>query len=65
MVQVFRALDELHKAGVSILLVEQNVNSVLQMTDRTYVMERGRIVLEGKSAELVENEHIRAVYLGL
>lgn len=64
-VQVFRALEELHQAGVSILLVEQNVNSVLHMTDRTYVMERGRIVMEGKSSELVENEHIKAVYLGL
>jgi len=64
-VHVFRALEELHRAGVSILLVEQNVNSVLHMTDRTYVLERGRIVLEGKSSDLIANEHIRSVYLGL
>ena len=62
---VFRALEELHRAGVSILLVEQNVNSVLRITERCYVIEQGRVVLEGESAGLLENEHVKAVYLGL
>lgn len=62
---VFRALEELHRAGVSILLVEQNVNSVLRITERCYVIEQGRVVLEGESAGLLENEHVKAAYLGL
>jgi branched-chain amino acid transport system ATP-binding protein len=64
-VSVFQSLEELHQEGVSILLVEQNVNSVLRITDRCYVMERGRIVLEGESSGLLENEHVKAAYLGL
>jgi len=62
---VFRALEELHQAGVSILLVEQNVNKVLHITERCYVMEQGRIVLQGESLELLGNEHVRDVYLGM
>lgn len=64
-VSVFQSLEELHQAGISILLVEQNVNSVLRITDRCYVMEQGRIVMEGESSGLLENEHVKAAYLGL
>lgn len=62
---VFRALQELQKRQVTILLVEQNVNATLQITDRAYVIEHGRIVLSGESSELRENEHIKNAYLGL
>jgi branched-chain amino acid transport system ATP-binding protein len=62
---VFRALQELQTRGVTILLVEQNVNATLEITDRAYVLEHGRIVMEGPSKEMKANEHVRSAYLGL
>ena len=62
---VFNALKELRQKGTTILLVEQNVNTTLHMTDRTYVLEQGKIVLEGKSEDLLENEHVKKAYLGI
>lgn len=62
---VFEALDVLRKRGVTILLVEQNVNMTLRATDRAYIMEKGRIVLEGKSKELARNDYVRKVFLGV
>ncbi len=62
---VFQALKLLHKQGLTVLLVEQNVHATLEITDRAYVIEHGRIVLEGASDELARNEHIQNVYLGL
>ena len=62
---VFHALEKLRQSGVPILLVEQNVNPPLKITDRAYVLEQGRIVMEGNSRELLQNEHIRSAYLGI
>ncbi|MBM4465434.1 MAG: ABC transporter ATP-binding protein [Chloroflexi bacterium] len=62
---VFNALQELNQRGITILLVEQNVSASLHITNRGYVLEHGRIVLEGKSANLLENEYVKDVYLGL
>jgi len=62
---VFEALGVLNKKGVTILLVEQNVTKTLQVVDRGYVLERGRIVIEGSREELSRNEHIRKIYLGV
>ncbi len=62
---VFKALQELRQRGVTILLVEQNVNMSLQIAERGYILEQGRIVLEGKSAGLLEDEHVKEAYLGL
>lgn len=62
---VFQALRELKGKGVTILLVEQNVNMSLQIAGRAYILEQGRIVLEGESADLLENEHVKEAYLGL
>lgn len=62
---VFESLKELTKRGVTVLLVEQNVNTTLKIVDRGYVIEQGQIVLEGGSKELSENEHIRKSYLGI
>lgn len=62
---VFRALLELRKRGVTILLVEQNVNATLEITDRAYILEHGRIAMEGPSKEMKANEHVRNAYLGL
>jgi len=62
---VFKSLKMLSQTGVTILLVEQNVNSTLKIVDRAYVLEQGRIVLEGPAGELAEDEHVRNSYLGL
>jgi branched-chain amino acid transport system ATP-binding protein len=62
---VFEALKELKQRGATILLVEQNVNTTLHITDRAYVLEQGKIALEGKSQDLLENEHVKKAYLGI
>jgi branched-chain amino acid transport system ATP-binding protein len=61
---VFKALRDLNQKGNTILLVEQNVGTSLHISSRGYVMEQGRIVLEGKSADLLKNDYVREVYLG-
>jgi branched-chain amino acid transport system ATP-binding protein len=61
---VFRALREIHAAGTTILLVEQNVPLSLRLAQRAYVIELGRVVLEGTGAELLADPHVRAAYLG-
>ncbi len=62
---VFESLDVLMKNGVTILLVEQNVTKTLAVTHRGYVLENGKIVLEGKSADLAEDSYVRKVFLGV
>jgi ABC-type branched-subunit amino acid transport system ATPase component len=64
-VDVFQALEKLRQQGVTILLVEQNVRATLRMTDRAYVLEHGKIVLEGKSRELLDNEHVKTAFMGI
>ncbi len=59
------ALREVHRAGTTILLVEQDVQTALEMTGRGYVIAHGRVALEGASAELLRSEEIRAAYLGI
>jgi branched-chain amino acid transport system ATP-binding protein len=61
---VFKALKALHERGVTLLLVEQNVNNTLQIADKAYVLEQGSIVLQGPSVELLQNEYLRETYLG-
>jgi ABC-type branched-subunit amino acid transport system ATPase component len=62
---VFKALEKLRQSGVTILLVEQNVNTTLKITDRAYVLEKGQIVMEGPSQELLTEPHVKTAYLGL
>jgi len=62
---VFNSLQKLQETGVTILLVEQRVGATLAITDRGYVMEHGKIVIQGPSSELKKNEHIKAAYLGI
>jgi branched-chain amino acid transport system ATP-binding protein len=62
---VFDALKALHEQGVTLLLVEQNVINTLQFTDRAYVLERGRIVLQGSSADLLNSAYLKETYMGL
>ena len=62
--QSFEMIDQLHLAGVSMLVVEQNANMALSVANRGYVLQTGRIVLEGPAAELAEDEELRRAYLG-
>lgn len=62
---VFDSLDILKKKGLTILLVEQNVTKTLSVTDRAYVLEHGRIELEGPSPQLSCDPHVRKVFLGV
>jgi len=63
---VFESLDTLVKREkLTIMLVEQNVNKTLAVTDRGYVLENGRIELSGQSRDLACNDHVRKVFLGV
>ena len=63
--QVFEALEQLRQFGMTVLIVEQNAMLTLELADRGYVLERGRISVEGASADLQKDERVRAAYLGL
>jgi branched-chain amino acid transport system ATP-binding protein len=63
--QMFGLIEKLNRAGVAILLVEQNVAASLQIAQRAYVMENGRILFSGTSAHLLESDELRRAYLGL
>jgi branched-chain amino acid transport system ATP-binding protein len=60
----FEIIKEVHEAGVAVLVVEQNANVSLSIADRGYVLSTGRVVLEGKAGDLLENEELRKAYLG-
>lgn len=63
--QVFRSLERLGRGGTTILLLEQNVRHALELCERGYVLENGRIVLEGKTKNLMQEKHIQKAYLGI
>lgn len=62
---LFETLTQLKQLGITLLLVEQNVQMALAVSDYGYVLSQGRVELEGPSQELARNEHVRAAYLGL
>ena len=64
-IRIFETIRKIHEQGVAILLVEQNVNQTLAVTQRTYVLEGGRIALEGRSDELMGNDYIKKAYLAV
>jgi branched-chain amino acid transport system ATP-binding protein len=63
--EIFRVIREINAAGVSILLVEQNARLALRVASRAYVLETGRVVLDGPSSRLAEDPRVRKAYLGL
>jgi branched-chain amino acid transport system ATP-binding protein len=63
--QILDVVREIRRRGVAVLLVEQNVRNALQLADRAYVMENGRIVMEGAAQELLANDEVRRAYLGI
>jgi len=62
--QIFDIIRELHAAGTTILLVEQNAQAALSVADRAYVLETGRISLSGTGAELMASDEVQKAYLG-
>ena len=63
--EIFRLAQQVHREGLTILMVEQNVKQTLAICDRAYVLENGRIILEGKGRELLENEQVKQAFLGI
>jgi branched-chain amino acid transport system ATP-binding protein len=63
-VEIFRTIREIRQKGITVLLVEQNVFEALEVADRAYVLQTGRIVLEGTGAELLRSDLVRKAYLG-
>ncbi|MDB5567318.1 MAG: livF [Tardiphaga sp.] len=61
----FEKIQEIHKMGTAILLVEQNVSRALSLVQRAYVLESGRVIMHGTSAELANNKQVQAAYLGI
>ena len=62
--EIFDIIKEVSKGGTTVLLVEQNAKKALSIADRAYVLETGKIVLEGKASDLLNNEAIKKAYLG-
>jgi branched-chain amino acid transport system ATP-binding protein len=62
--EIFQIITDLNKSGMTILLVEQNAQMALRIADRGYVLETGRIVMEGTGADLLHNERVQSAYLG-
>lgn len=63
--KVFKIIKQLRDEGVTILLVEQNVAKALELADRGYVLETGRLILQGTGEELLKNEYVKKAYLGI
>ena len=63
--EVFKKIAEISKMGITVLLVEQEVNAVFAMSDRNYVLSSGKIIAEGSGDELLKDEVLRKTYLGL
>jgi branched-chain amino acid transport system ATP-binding protein len=58
-------VERVNSEGVTILLVEQNVKHTLTIATRAYVLENGRIVMEGKGSDLLNNDHVKKAFLGI
>jgi branched-chain amino acid transport system ATP-binding protein len=61
----FQKIQEIHAMGTAVLLVEQNVNRALTLVQRAYVLESGRVIMHGTSAQLANNKQVQAAYLGI
>ena len=63
--EIFAAVETIRKAGVTVLLVEQRLAESLEIADRAYVLQTGRVILSGTAAEVRDNPDIRRAYLGM
>ena len=65
MAELFHTIQTINREGVTILLAEQNALQAMEISDRTYVLEQGRVVRQGISGDLLKDDDIRRAYLGL
>lgn len=63
--EIFRLARQIHAEGITILMVEQNVKQTLAICDRAYVLENGRIIMEGKGNDLLQNDEVKQAFLGI
>jgi len=63
--ELFKVLETIRDQGMTILLVEQHIRSALELSNRAYLMEQGRIVKEATAKEMLESDHVKTVYLGM
>ena len=63
--QTFDIIRQIRAEGVTVVMVEQNAFAALELCDRAYVLEQGRITMTGTGAELLDNPHVKAAYLGI
>jgi branched-chain amino acid transport system ATP-binding protein len=63
--EIFKIIHEISQNGVTVLMVEQNVFEALQISHRAYVLQTGRVVLEGRGDELIKSDLVRKAYLGM
>ena len=63
--EIFRIIQGLRDQGIAILMIEQNVQQTLEIADRAYLLENGRVVLEGAGEKFLKNKHVKKAYLGL
>jgi branched-chain amino acid transport system ATP-binding protein len=63
--EIFKVVQDINRNGVTVLLVEQNVYEALQISHRAYVLQTGRVVLEGKGEDLLKSDLVRQAYLGM
>ena len=63
--EVFKKISDINKAGITVLMVEQDITEASEYTDRIYLVEDGRIVFEGNKDEVMSNKHVREVFLGI
>ena len=63
--EIFNVINRIRQEGATVLIVEQNVKQSLSISDRAYVLETGRIVLEGAGESILNNEHVKTAYLGV
>ena len=63
--EIFRIIGEMRNQGITVLLIEQNVRHSLEIADRAYVLENGRICLQGECGELLHSDYVRQAYMGL
>jgi len=65
LLDVFQVIKSLREQGITVLLIEQNVRNTLEIADRAYVLENGRVVLEGACDKLLQSDYVRKAYLGI
>ena len=63
--EMFQTIEKLREQGITVLLIEQNVRHTLEIADRAYVLENGRLCLQGECGELLKSDHVRKAYMGL